>query len=61
VARIVESESVWLAPEEQTPEGIAAHWGEITSTAGEKALNAGFEQSVKMVTRAAEGLGTKLN
>ncbi len=61
VARIVESESVWLAPEEQTPEGVAAHWGEIASTAGEKALNAGFEQSVKMVTRAAEGLGTKLN
>lgn len=61
VARIVESESVWLPLSEQTPEGIAAHWEEITSTTGEKALNAGFEQSVKMVTRAAEGLGVELN
>mgnify|MGYP001822976408 CR=1 FL=1 len=59
VARIVESDSVWLPTEEQTPEGIAAHWDEITSTAGEKALNAGFEQSVKMVGKAVEGLGIK--
>jgi NAD(P)-dependent dehydrogenase (short-subunit alcohol dehydrogenase family) len=61
VARIVESDSVWLPSEEQSPEGIAAHWEEITSTAGEKALNAGFEQSVKMVGKAVEGLGIKLD
>jgi NAD(P)-dependent dehydrogenase (short-subunit alcohol dehydrogenase family) len=59
VARIVESDSVWLPAEEQTPEGIAAHWEEITATDGEKALNAGFEQSVKMVGKAVEGLGIK--
>ena len=61
VTRIVESDSVWLSPEEQTPEGIAAHWGEITSTEGEKALQAGFEQSFKMVGKAVEGLGIKLD
>ena len=61
VARIVESESVWLPLEEQTPEGIAAHWDEITATEGEKALNAGFEQSFKMVGKAVEGLGIKLD
>ncbi len=61
VSRIVESESVWLPPAEQTPEGIAAHWGEITSTEGEKALQAGFEQSFKMVGKAVEGLGIKLD
>jgi NAD(P)-dependent dehydrogenase (short-subunit alcohol dehydrogenase family) len=61
VTRIVESDSVWLPPEEQTPEGIAAHWEEIASTAGEKALQAGFEQSFKMVGKAVEGLGIKLD
>ncbi len=61
VARIVESESVWLAQDEQTPEGIAAHWDEISSTDGEKALNAGFEQSLKMIGKAAEGLGIKMD
>ena len=54
VTRLVESESVWLPPEEQTPEGLAAHWDEITSIEGEKALNAGFEQSFKMVGKAVE-------
>jgi hypothetical protein len=47
----------WLPPEEQTPEGIAAHWDEITATEGERALQAGFEQSGKMITKAAEGPG----
>ena len=61
VAKIVETEGRWLSPEEQTPEGIAAHWDEITATAGERALNAGFEQTAKMLTQAAEGLGIKLD
>ena len=26
VAKIVETDGAWLAPEEQTPEGIAANW-----------------------------------
>ncbi len=60
VARIVETEGVWLAPEEQTPEGIAAHWQEITDESGARALQAGFEQSVKFTTRAAKGLGITL-
>ncbi len=61
VAKIVETEGRWLPPEAQTPEGIAAHWDEITATAGERALNAGFEQTAKMLTQAAEGLGIKLD
>ena len=61
VAKIVETEGRWLSPAEQTPEGIAAHWDEITATAGERALNAGFEQTAKMLTQAAEGLGIKLD
>jgi hypothetical protein len=61
VARIVESDSVWLPPEEQTPEGIAAHWEQISSRSGERELAAGFEQSVKMIDKAAAGLGIKLD
>lgn len=61
VARIVETRGRWLPPEEQTPEGIAAHWDDITSTDGERALAAGFEQTAKMLTQAAEGLGVELD
>ena len=61
VARIVESRGRWLPPDEQTPEGIAAHWDEITASEGETAPSAGFEQSIKMVGQAAEGLGLKLD
>ncbi|TXS96506.1 SDR family NAD(P)-dependent oxidoreductase [Parahaliea maris] len=61
VSKIVETESVWLSPEEQTPEGIAAHWDEINNAAGARELQGGFEQSVKMLTVAAAGLGIKLD
>jgi len=57
VARIVESAGKWLPPEEQTPEGIAEHWAEITATEGETQPQAGMEQTVKMVGLAMEGLG----
>ena len=57
VAKIVETDGTWLPPEEQTPEGIAAHWDAITSPEGERQLEAGFEQSIKMVGKAMEGLG----
>ena len=59
VARIVESAGAYLSPDEQTPEGIAAHWDEITSTEGENQPGAGAEQTVKMVglALAAEGQG----
>jgi NAD(P)-dependent dehydrogenase (short-subunit alcohol dehydrogenase family) len=61
VTRLVESQAVWLPPEEQTPEGIAAHWAEITATEGENQPNAGFEQTFKMLGKAAEGMGIKLD
>ncbi len=61
VSRIVETESVWLPLEEQTPEGIAAHWEQISKRDGERELTAGFEQSMKMIGEAAAGLGIKLD
>ncbi|MEK9542592.1 MAG: SDR family NAD(P)-dependent oxidoreductase [Luminiphilus sp.] len=59
VAKIVETDSVWLPEDQQTPEGIAAHWEQI-SQGTETQLKAGFEQTFKMVGKAAEGLGIKL-
>ena len=61
VAKIVETDGMWLKPEDQTPEGIAANWDAISSPDGEKVLNAGFEQTFKMLGKAAEGLGIKLD
>jgi len=61
VAKIVETDGVWLSPEEQTPEGIAAHWDAITASAGEKVPQGGFEQTIKFTAKAAEGLGIKLD
>ncbi len=59
VAKIVETEGMWLPEAEQTPEGIAANWAQI-SEGGERALQAGFEQSIKMVGQAAKGLGLEM-
>ena len=59
VAKIVETDSVWLPEDQQTPEGLAAHWEQI-SQGPETQLKAGFEQTFKMVGKAAEGLGIKL-
>lgn len=61
VARIVETEGMWLPPEEQTPEAIAAHWERISQRGGERELTAGFEQSTKMLSQAAAGMGIKLD
>jgi NAD(P)-dependent dehydrogenase (short-subunit alcohol dehydrogenase family) len=59
VAKIVETDGMWLPPEEQTPEGIAANWESITSPAGEVQPQAGFEQTVKFTGKAMDGLGLK--
>jgi len=60
VAKIVETEGMWLPEADQTPEGIAANWSQI-SEGGERALQAGFEQSIKMVGQAAKGLGLDMS
>ena len=57
VAKIIETDGVWLPPEEQTPEGIAAQWQAITSPEGETQPQAGFEQTVKFSGKAMAGLG----
>ena len=57
VARIVESAGKYLPADEQTPEGIAASWDDISNTDGENQPGAGAEQTVKMIGLAMEGLG----
>ncbi|MFV0278079.1 MAG: SDR family NAD(P)-dependent oxidoreductase [Parahaliea sp.] len=61
VAKIVETESVWLEPDQQSPEGIAAHWDQINKLEGARELSAGFDQSFKMLTVVSAGLGIKLD
>lgn len=60
VVKIHETQGAYLAPEDQSPEGIAANWEAISSTEGEAIPQAGFEQTVKFTAMAAEGLGIEL-
>jgi len=60
VAKIVETEGMYLPDDQQTPEGIAANW-EAIANGGERVLQAGFEQTIKMVGKAAEAKGIKLD
>ncbi|HEY6132306.1 MAG TPA: SDR family NAD(P)-dependent oxidoreductase [Halioglobus sp.] len=57
VAKIVETDGVWLPPGEQTPENIAAHWDAIMSPKGETQPQGGMEQTLKMAGKAMTGLG----
>ena len=61
VAKIVETQGAYLAPEDQTPEGIAANWDKITNTEGETVPQAGFEQTVKFTGMAAQAQGIDLS
>ncbi len=61
VTKLVETEGAWLSPENQTPEGIAAAWDQISSSEGEKAPQVGGEQTMKCIVKAAEGLGISLD
>jgi NAD(P)-dependent dehydrogenase (short-subunit alcohol dehydrogenase family) len=61
IAKIVETDGVWLAPENQTPEGIEDNWEAITSPDGEAVPQAGSEQTVKFLQKAAASLGIDLS
>ncbi|NVK10886.1 MAG: SDR family NAD(P)-dependent oxidoreductase [Gammaproteobacteria bacterium] len=60
-AVVVETEGVYLAPDEQTPENVLANWDQIDDVATAKELTAGFQQTFKFVGKAAEHLGVKLD
>ncbi|MGY3081463.1 NAD(P)-dependent dehydrogenase (short-subunit alcohol dehydrogenase family) [Bradyrhizobium sp. LM6.10] len=60
VIKIVESEGVNLPESEWTPDGVAAHFAEISDMSKAKALQGAFEQTQKYVAQAAARAGVKL-
>ena len=59
VAKIVETDGIYLDDADQTPEAIAEHWVAIANSEP-KQLQAGFEQTVKFLGKAAQAKGISL-
>jgi NAD(P)-dependent dehydrogenase (short-subunit alcohol dehydrogenase family) len=57
---IYETDGIYLGPDEQTPENVAARMDEIRSPDGEKLYESGAEQTVKFVRKAAAAQGVDL-
>ena len=55
VSRIYETDGVWLPEDQQSPEGIAANWDKIYADNERKELAGAWEQTLKFVTKSAEG------
>jgi NAD(P)-dependent dehydrogenase (short-subunit alcohol dehydrogenase family) len=55
-AKIYETQGIWLAPDERTPETIAARIDDILDPAGQQEYKSGSEQSMKFVTEAMQGM-----
>ena len=60
VIRVLETEGVNLPQSEWTPDGIAAHFKDISDMSTAKALQGAFEQTQKYVAQAAARAGIKL-
>ncbi|WP_300526805.1 SDR family NAD(P)-dependent oxidoreductase [Maricaulis sp.] len=58
--KIYETDGIYLPPEQQTPEGVAANIDAITATDGQKEFAQGGEQSIKFLSKAAAHLGVSL-
>ena len=52
VARIYETDGIWLAPNERTPETISERFDEIADPGGQRALAAGGDQTMKFLGEA---------
>lgn len=59
-ASIHESSGHHLDPADCTPEGVAAHWPEITQDSGQAEYRSGSDQTVSLLTQAAKNLGIDL-
>ena len=59
VAKIVETAGMYLDDADQTPEAIAEHWDAIANSEPQQ-LQAGFEQTVKFLGKAAQAKGISL-
>ena len=54
--KIYETQGIWLAPDERTPETIAARIDDILDPDGQQEYKSGSEQSMKFVTEAMQGM-----
>ena len=59
-ARIVETEGIYLSPEQQTAENVLANLEAISDEQGQQELVGGFNQTLKFVQKAAASMGVKL-
>lgn len=58
--KIYETPGVYLAPDQQTPENIAANFDRIIAADGQEEFTEGARQTFKFLTYAADHLGVKL-
>ncbi|MCG6207067.1 SDR family NAD(P)-dependent oxidoreductase [Rhodopseudomonas sp. HC1] len=58
--KIIETEGINLPESEWTPDGIAAHFAEISDDSKAQALEGAFQQTQKYVAQAAARLGIKM-
>lgn len=58
---IQETPGIYLAEEDRNAESIADNWQAISATDGAIELNAGSDQTIKFISRAAEALGIELS
>jgi NAD(P)-dependent dehydrogenase (short-subunit alcohol dehydrogenase family) len=56
-AHLYETEGIYLAPPEQSPEQVLSAMDRINAREGEQELTQGFKQTHKMVGKAAKALG----
>ncbi len=59
-ARITETQGIYLKPDEQTPENVAANWDTITNADGAEEYTMGGQQSMKFLSEASKALGLDL-
>jgi NAD(P)-dependent dehydrogenase (short-subunit alcohol dehydrogenase family) len=59
-AHLYETDGIYLAPAEQTPENVMAQLDAINARDGEQELTAGFKQTHKFVGKAMQALGVEV-
>jgi len=58
--QIFETDGIYLAPEDQSPENVRAQMDKVMDRAGEKKITAGFEQTNKFVAKAMQHFGIEM-
>jgi NAD(P)-dependent dehydrogenase (short-subunit alcohol dehydrogenase family) len=59
--RIYETDGIYLRPDDQTPESVAARMDDILSAEGQEPYTGAYQQTQKFVGKAAAALGVTLN